>query len=57
MTHDDKQDFYSRMGFCECNNCARLFYDYDEYEQHKCDYQGIIPPNDYTIQDDTARDV
>lgn len=57
MTHEDKRDFYSRMGFCECSACNTIWYDYDDYEQHECYTTGIIPPDDYTIRDDTTRDL
>ena len=44
MAHDDKREFYSTMGWCECNTCNRMFEDYEEYEEHVCT-QGVDMTN------------
>ena len=39
MSHEDKREYYRKMGWCECANCRTLFYDYEDYETHEC-----VPP-------------
>lgn len=58
MKQPDKSEYFARMGWCACAQCAWIFYDYEEYEQHRCNSQGI-PVDDipYKIRDDSPGSV
>ena len=35
-----KQQFYNKMGWCECNSCKQRFLEWEQYLEHVC-AQGV----------------
>ena len=52
----DKEQYYQKMGWVGCNTCGEVFYEYELYLAHDCDFQGIIPSIDnWTVSNDPTR--
>ena len=55
--HSDKSEYYARMGWCECNHCRIIFYEYEDYETHKCEppMMGVYVSDNvnWSVQDGT----